>query len=428
MLDFGWLPPEINSGRMYAGPGSASMMAAAGAWDGLAAELAVAASGYRSVISELTSAYWMGPVSASMMAAATPYATWLGNTAQLAEQAGMQARAAAAAYELAFAMTVPPPLIAANRVLLRALIATNFFGQNTPAIAATEAEYTEMWAQDAAAMYGYAGSSAVATQLSPFTAAPETTKSAGLGAQAAAVEAAAATPASTSAPSLSSMTTDLVASSTVTQALQQLATASLDPTDPWIVAFLGSLTTANRTTLARTFAGLPYFTLGMGQTVVALSAVLIPGNPASAGGSGSSVVDNWGPSVFSSLSPASTTSPGPVVAAPGGVGGVVGNVPLAAPHWAQPSHPGSGGSVFATMGKAPAIRGMTVPSGWVERLPGETPTGWEEPIQAVAPVRGAGVNGLLTGMNPSGGAPHTGGFVHKYGLRYKVMMRPPLGG
>ena len=72
MLDFGWLPPEINSGRMYAGPGSASMMAAAGAWDGLAAELAVAASGYRSVISELTSAYWMGPVSASMMAAATP--------------------------------------------------------------------------------------------------------------------------------------------------------------------------------------------------------------------------------------------------------------------------------------------------------------------------------------------------------------------
>jgi len=35
-------------------------------------------------------------------------------------------------------------------------IATNILGQNTPAIAATEAQYMEMWAQDAAAMYGYA--------------------------------------------------------------------------------------------------------------------------------------------------------------------------------------------------------------------------------------------------------------------------------
>ena len=53
-------------------------------------------------------------------------------------------------------MTVPPPVIAANRAQLMALIATNFFGQNTPAIAATEAHYSEMWVQDATAMYGYA--------------------------------------------------------------------------------------------------------------------------------------------------------------------------------------------------------------------------------------------------------------------------------
>ena len=53
-------------------------------------------------------------------------------------------------------MTVPPPVIAANRTQLMSLTATNFFGQNTPAIAATEAQYSEMWAQDAAAMYGYA--------------------------------------------------------------------------------------------------------------------------------------------------------------------------------------------------------------------------------------------------------------------------------
>ncbi len=32
-MDFGALPPEINSARMYAGPGSGPMLAAASAWD-----------------------------------------------------------------------------------------------------------------------------------------------------------------------------------------------------------------------------------------------------------------------------------------------------------------------------------------------------------------------------------------------------------
>lgn len=59
-MDFGVLPPEINSGRMYAGPGSGPMMAAAAAWDSLAAELGLAAGGYRLAISELTGAYWGG--------------------------------------------------------------------------------------------------------------------------------------------------------------------------------------------------------------------------------------------------------------------------------------------------------------------------------------------------------------------------------
>jgi PPE-repeat protein len=68
--------------------------------------------------------------------------------------------------------TVPPPIIAANRSLLMALVATNLFGQNTPAIAAAETQYAQMWAQDAAAMYGYAGSSASATTLTPFTPPP----------------------------------------------------------------------------------------------------------------------------------------------------------------------------------------------------------------------------------------------------------------
>src|SRR5262249_45236978 len=154
-MDYGALPPEINSARMYFGPGSAPMLAAATAWAGLAAELNSTASSYQAMIAGLTSEGWLGPASMSMVAAGTPYMTWMGGTGAQAEQTSAQAAAAAAGYEAAFAMTVPPAVVAANRAQLMALIATNFLGINTPAIAACEALYGEMWAQDAAAMYGY---------------------------------------------------------------------------------------------------------------------------------------------------------------------------------------------------------------------------------------------------------------------------------
>lgn len=185
-MDFGVLPPEINSGRMYAGPGSGPMLAAAAAWDGLATELQSTAADYGSVISVLTGV-WSGQSSGTMAAAAAPYVAWMSATAALAREAAAQASAAAAAYEAAFAATVPPPVVAANRAELAVLAATNIFGQNTGAIAAAEARYAEMWAQDAAAMYGYAGSSSVATQVTPFAAPPPTTNAAGLATQGVAV-------------------------------------------------------------------------------------------------------------------------------------------------------------------------------------------------------------------------------------------------
>ena len=186
-MDFAALPPEINSGRMYSGPGSEPMLAAAANWDRLSGELYSAAASYSSVISGLTGASWQGPASTSMVAAGATYSTWMNSTATQAEETANQARAAAAAYEAAFAATVPPPVIAANRALLAMLVATNFLGINTPAIMATEAHYAEMWAQDAAAMYGYAGSSAAASSVTPFNAPQQNTNPAGLAAQSAAV-------------------------------------------------------------------------------------------------------------------------------------------------------------------------------------------------------------------------------------------------
>ncbi|OBA81730.1 hypothetical protein A9W99_13495 [Mycobacterium sp. 1164966.3] len=174
-MDFAAFPPEVNSGRMYAGPGAGPMLSAALAWDSLSAELASAAEDFGSTVVNLGGGAWRGPASAAMVSAAAPYVAWLGTTAAYANQTADQAKAAVGAYEAAFAMTVPPPVITANRALLAMLVATNVLGQNNPAIAATEAHYAEMWAQDAAAMYGYAESSAVASTLTPFAEAPPTT-------------------------------------------------------------------------------------------------------------------------------------------------------------------------------------------------------------------------------------------------------------
>ncbi len=151
------------------------MLTAAAAWDSLAADLQSAAASYGSTVHGLVAGAWTGPSSMSMAAAASPFVTWVSGAAGQAEEAAAQAKLAAGAYETAFAATVPPPVVTANRALLAALVASNVLGQNTPAIAATDAHYAEMWAQDAAAMYSYAGSSSAASQLTAFTEPPQTT-------------------------------------------------------------------------------------------------------------------------------------------------------------------------------------------------------------------------------------------------------------
>lgn len=220
-MEFAMLPPEINSGRMYAGAGPGPLLAAATAWDALADELGSAAASYESVISQLTSG-WLGPASTSMAAAAAPYAAWMRTAAAGAEHTATQATAGVSAYETAFAMTVPPPVIAANRAQLAALVATNFLGQNTPAIAATEAQYAEMWAQDAVAMYGYADASAAASTLTPFTPPNQVSDPAAPALQATAVAQAAGASAATNTPvSVSQL------SAAVPTALQGLASPTV---------------------------------------------------------------------------------------------------------------------------------------------------------------------------------------------------------
>jgi len=415
VLDFGLLPPEVNSGRMYSGPGPGPLLAASEAWDSLAAELGFAASGYGAALAELTSNSWVGPTSVAMMSAITPYIDWMSTTAAQAEETANHARAAVAAYEAAFAMTVPPPVIAANRALLAALVATNFFGQNTPAIMMTEALYVEMWAQDAAAMYGYAGASQVAVAVTPFTAPPQTTTPDGTSSQADAVAKAAATPASqaatvaqnavSSAPTSTAQTAATTAvpaatpPTTLAEWLQTLwqNTVTNFPSGGWGVGLTGG-TSGNLNTMRQVLQA--YFAVGLGNFGFGLGQQLI--TPAQA-----TALFNPSAALPAALPPI------------GGTAGVSG-----APFTAS--------SVSAQMGEASTLGRLSVPAGWQ----GSTPAAMEEAqlVNAARPVAPQ-ANGMLNGVPMAGnaglgaGAGRRGsGYVVKYGFRHSVMPRPPQGG
>jgi PPE-repeat protein len=244
-MSFMMFPPEVNSSLMYTGAGSGPLMAAASAWDELAADLETTAASYQAVLAELTGATWLGPTSARMAAATAPYVDWLALTSGQAAQASAQARFAAAAYEGAFASTVPPAVIAANRALLAALVATNFLGQNTPAIAATEALYMEMWFQDGLTMDTYATVSQQAVVLPQQTPAP-TASDGGTSANAAAA-------AQSTANSASSLGTDL---ETLLESYLGLAPSGDTTTTGW-TSVLGDLgiTGTTQTSLVSALAG-----------------------------------------------------------------------------------------------------------------------------------------------------------------------------
>jgi hypothetical protein len=171
-MSFLVLSPEINSALMYSGAGSGPMLAAAAAWDGLAAELGSAAQSFSSITSALAGDAWQGAASAAMLQTAAQYSGVLSAAANQAQTAAAQAQAVASEFEAALAATVHPALVSANRNQLVQLVVSNLFGQNAPAIAAAESDYEVMWARDVAAMVGYHGGvSAAAEQLSTWAAA-----------------------------------------------------------------------------------------------------------------------------------------------------------------------------------------------------------------------------------------------------------------
>ncbi|WP_136246487.1 PPE family protein, partial [Mycobacterium intracellulare] len=392
--DYGAFPPEFNSARIYSGPGSGSLVAAASAWSALAAELNSAALGYERVVTALSSEEWLGAASATMAQAVTPYVEWMTTAAAQAEEAAAQARAAAAAYEAALSASVPPPLVASNRMQSQQLQATNVLGQNTPLIAQLEAQYGEYWAQDAGAMYSYAGQSSSATEHRPFQKAPEITNPSGeANQQAAATNATANSTATNTSKVLQSM-----AQPGTGTALKAAAAPGGSPPSS------GSSPSSSLSSFASGYSpwasifysteGLPYFSIGMGNNFVQISKSL---------------------GLIGSAAPAAAKA----LPALGGLGGVLGGGAAAA-------HP------VAALGSAASIGGkLSVPVAW-SGAPAVAPAlGHAIPVSTIsaAPEAAGGPGNLLGGMPLAGaGAGGHGMAGPKYGFRPTVMARPPFAG
>lgn len=304
--------------------------------------------------------------------AAIVFASWLGNTAEQVKMAARQARAAAMAYETAFAATVPPAVIAENRALLLALVATNLFGQNTPAIAAAETQYGEMWAQEATTMYAYAGGSAAASRLTPFSDPPQTTDLSGAGAQDAAVSKAA-----TSATASPKALTQVL--QTVPKVLDTLAGAPGDPT-------LSDM-----------------FNVTASATYVASGVLFILGPLLT------------GP-VNAVLPPTILGAAAPALGAAGAAAGLLSDTAPAA------SGLGMSGGVLASAGRALPVGALSVPPAWAEAapvlassvraLPEAALAGLPEAaIDGFGPGAGALLPGSLMAAAAGGGGAAGGGFA-----------------
>ncbi|OMC50955.1 hypothetical protein A5747_23830 [Mycobacterium sp. IS-836] len=190
-MDF-WAPPEITSALIHSGPGPESLLAAAEAWRQLAIELGQTAADYASTVASIP---WQGPSATAMTLSTIPYVSWMQTTATQAAQLSMAATSMAGSFVATQTAIVHPSVVAANRKLLAQLIATNYFGINFPAIAATELQYLQMWADNTTAMLGYHATSLQTMAMPTFTPASSMTTPAAAAVQTSAVTAAAAAPA-----------------------------------------------------------------------------------------------------------------------------------------------------------------------------------------------------------------------------------------
>jgi PPE-repeat protein len=390
VFDFGSRPPEVNSALIYSGAGAGPLTTASSAFSNLSSELSSNAASYESVITQLTGSEWQGPSSEAMAAAAQPYITWLTTTSAQLQEAATKAMSSAAAYQTAYSTSIPPAVILANRTQLAQLVAKNTLGQYTGAIAANEAQYGEFWAQDAAAMYGYASASSAAATLSPLNPPEQNTNPAGQGQQASAVSSAAGSNGSTAALNNS------------LSGLQNAASAAASPAADTGTSILSAL---------NSLFGVPIVGNGIYNIGVTLA---------------------WNTAMMTATLPLLGHF---LAGAPFGVT-ISDTTPLGAGLGFGTTLAGAGESLgggatatLAGMGSASSVGGMSVPAAWSAATPevavGDatlTGSGWTAAVdEGAVGASGGGMNGVMPGMASAGGKSGMGMAGPRYGIKPKVM-------
>jgi PPE-repeat protein len=397
-MSFSLIPPEISSALMATGAGSGPLLDAAAAWDSLSADLESTATQYQTLVTNLTTGPWLGSSAARMAAATAPYIAWLQGTAATAAQTGAQARLAAAAYQTAYASMVPLPEITANRALLAQLVANNFLGQNTGAIATTEANYLDMWIQDALAMDTYHANSKAASTLPAQPAAPQVASGA---LPAAATAGAAPADAATDALLLA-----LINAYVNLFGYQGAGLTSLSGFDSWIPGVASAI--AGSPSAALLPVQTAYY---MGMLASTPARMFMSSGSSSASGASSSTLASMGDSLMENVS---KFVDGKLVNVTAGVGGQL-------EKW--------GSSIAASLASAQHVGGLSVPNAWHGMAPDMARAAPMLPATSVAaPSMTTGLPSSPFAQGLMGALAGRG--VSSLGSRVaaKVMPRSPAGG
>jgi len=277
-------------------------------------------------------------------------------------------------------------------------VATNFLGINTPAIMATEAQYAEMWVQDAVTMYTYSAAAAAAGVLQPLTPVAQTTNPAAAGIQSTATSAAfanaAASPAASGLGGILSNLTGLLSNPA------SIGTGLFNALPPNVQTILTSLDG---------FLGTPLIFNGIQQFGV----------------TGAWFLGNAIPTVVSfnhtvaglAAAPAAAAATGDVAGAAAGAEGALAS---------SVAPTGLGGALTAGLGEASSVGGLSVPASWSAATPATLASstaplegsGWTVASEEAAPVAAMpGMPGMAAAAKGAGAY----GAGPRYGFKPIVM-------